>query len=132
VEIAPLEMLLVTKLCKARYFPNTSLFDSRIGHNPSYTWLDIWKACHILMNKCSWIIGSNTNINVMSDRGCERKKELGYIHLKCKVHIILVLMNLCYRMWKNGIRKKSSLNFLWMVLTVFLISHCLIWLRKIS
>jgi hypothetical protein len=27
---------LVAKIYKARYFPNSSLFDSKIGHNPSY------------------------------------------------------------------------------------------------
>ncbi|MCI14198.1 RNA-directed DNA polymerase (Reverse transcriptase), partial [Trifolium medium] len=29
---------LVAKLYKARYFPNSSLFDSQLGHNPSYAW----------------------------------------------------------------------------------------------
>jgi hypothetical protein len=28
---------LVAKIYKARYFPNSSFFDSRLGHNPSYT-----------------------------------------------------------------------------------------------
>jgi hypothetical protein len=58
---------LVAKLYKARYFPNSSLFDFRLGHNPSYAWRGIWKARHILMNGCRWIIGSGTNISVMND-----------------------------------------------------------------
>jgi hypothetical protein len=29
---------IVAKLYKARYFPNSSLFDSQLGHNPSYAW----------------------------------------------------------------------------------------------
>jgi hypothetical protein len=35
---------LVAKLYKARYFPNSSLFESKLGHNPSYAWRGIWKA----------------------------------------------------------------------------------------
>jgi hypothetical protein len=48
---------LVAKIYKARYFPNSSLFDSKIGHNPSYAWRGIWKARHILMHGCRWSIG---------------------------------------------------------------------------
>jgi ribonuclease HI len=58
---------LVAKIYKARYFPNSSFFDSRLGHNPSYTWRGIWKARSILMHGCRWIIGSGANIKVMSD-----------------------------------------------------------------
>jgi hypothetical protein len=58
---------LVAKLYKARYFPNSSLFDSKIGHNPSYAWRGIWNARQILMHGCRWSVGSGANINVMSD-----------------------------------------------------------------
>jgi hypothetical protein len=58
---------LVAKLYIARYFPKSSLFNSCIGHNPSYAWRGIWKTRHILMNGCRWTIGSGTNIKVMSD-----------------------------------------------------------------
>jgi ribonuclease HI len=58
---------LVAKLYKARYFPNSSLFDSTIGHNPSYAWRGIWKARQILMQGCRWRIGSGDNIRVMND-----------------------------------------------------------------
>jgi ribonuclease HI len=58
---------LLAKLYKARYFPNSSLFESKIGHNPSYAWRGIWKARQILMRGCRWSIGSGTNIRVMND-----------------------------------------------------------------
>jgi hypothetical protein len=35
---------LVAKIYKARYFPNTSLFDSHLGHSPSYAWRSIWNS----------------------------------------------------------------------------------------
>jgi hypothetical protein len=58
---------LVAKLYKARYFPNSSLFDSQLGHNPSYAWRGIWKARQILMNGCRWSIGDGTCIKVMKE-----------------------------------------------------------------
>ncbi|CAJ2634618.1 unnamed protein product [Trifolium pratense] len=58
---------LVSRLYKARYFPNSSLFESKIGHNPSYAWRGIWKAREILMNGCRWSIGSGTSIKIMSE-----------------------------------------------------------------
>ncbi|XP_058741946.1 uncharacterized protein LOC131614368 [Vicia villosa] len=35
---------LVTKLFKARYFPNCDFLDSGIGHNPSYVWRSVWSS----------------------------------------------------------------------------------------
>jgi hypothetical protein len=34
---------LITKLFKARYFPNCDFVEANIGHNPSYVWRSIWK-----------------------------------------------------------------------------------------
>jgi hypothetical protein len=65
---------LVAKLYKARYFPNSSFFESKIGNNPSYAWRGIWKARDILINGCRWRIGNGANIRVMHDpwlRGLE-------------------------------------------------------------
>jgi hypothetical protein len=58
---------LVAKLYKARYFPNSSLFYSKIGYNPSYAWRGIWKSRQILMNGCRWSVGNGASIKVMSD-----------------------------------------------------------------
>jgi hypothetical protein len=58
---------LVAKLYKARYFLNSSFFESKIGHNPSNAWRGIWKARDILMNGCRWRIGNGANIKVMYD-----------------------------------------------------------------
>jgi hypothetical protein len=59
---------LVAKLYKARYFPNSSFFGSKIGHNSSYTCRGIWKARQILMHGCRWcIIENGTSIKVMGE-----------------------------------------------------------------
>jgi hypothetical protein len=57
---------LVARLYKARYFPNCSLFEAKIGHNPSFAWRGIWKARQILIHGCRWRIGNGTSINIMS------------------------------------------------------------------
>jgi hypothetical protein len=58
---------LVAKLYKARYFPNSSFFESKIGHNPSYAWRGIWKARQVLIHGRRWSIGDGTSIKVMGD-----------------------------------------------------------------
>jgi hypothetical protein len=58
---------LLARLYKARYFPNCSLFESKLGHNPSYALRGICKARQILMNECRWIVGNGTKIKVMSE-----------------------------------------------------------------
>jgi hypothetical protein len=58
---------LVARIYKARYFPNSSFFDSKIGHNPSYAWRGIWKARQVLMKGCRWSIGGGNSIKVMGD-----------------------------------------------------------------
>jgi hypothetical protein len=66
---------LVAKVYKARYFPNSSFFASKIGHNPSYAWRSIWNSRHVLMNGCRWKIGDGTKINIMNEPWL--KKEAG-------------------------------------------------------
>jgi hypothetical protein len=58
---------LVAKIYKSRYFPNSSYFDSKLGHNPSYAWRGIWKARQTLMHGCRWSIGSGRSIKVMGE-----------------------------------------------------------------
>ncbi|GAU50545.1 hypothetical protein TSUD_409890 [Trifolium subterraneum] len=58
---------LVAKVYKARYFPNSSLFEAHLGNNPSYAWRSIWKSRHVLMNGCRWRIGDVTKIKVMNE-----------------------------------------------------------------
>jgi len=39
---------LVSRIFKARYFPNKSYLTTTIGHNPSYVWRSILRACFIV------------------------------------------------------------------------------------
>ncbi|GAU34086.1 hypothetical protein TSUD_255820 [Trifolium subterraneum] len=58
---------LVAKVFKARYFPHSSLLDSKLGNNPSFTWRSIWKSRKVLLHGCRWSIGDGSNIKVMGE-----------------------------------------------------------------
>jgi hypothetical protein len=67
---------LVARIFKARYFPRSTLFDAKIGVNPSYVWRSIWKARDVLNHGCRWTVGDGKNINVMSDPWLRGKDNL--------------------------------------------------------
>jgi hypothetical protein len=58
---------LVARILKARYFPRSSLLDSNLGNNPSFTWRSIWKSRQVLLYGCRWCIGDGSSIKVMGD-----------------------------------------------------------------
>ncbi|XP_045790350.1 uncharacterized protein LOC123885137 isoform X2 [Trifolium pratense] len=58
---------LVARIYKARYFPRSSLFDAKIGDNPSFVWRSIWKSRDVLVNGCRWKIGDGSKIKIMSE-----------------------------------------------------------------
>ncbi|XP_058783721.1 uncharacterized mitochondrial protein AtMg00310-like [Vicia villosa] len=55
---------LVSRLYKARYFPNCDFLESAIGHNPSYVWRSIWSSKFVVRGGYRWSIGSGENISV--------------------------------------------------------------------
>ncbi|GAU30590.1 hypothetical protein TSUD_392810 [Trifolium subterraneum] len=58
---------LVARIFKARYFPRSSLLDSSLGNNPSFTWRSIWKSRQVLLYGCRWSICDGSNIKVMGE-----------------------------------------------------------------
>jgi hypothetical protein len=55
---------LITKLFKAKCFPNNDFFGSSIGHNPSYVWRSIWSAIIIVQEGCKWNTGTCADIQI--------------------------------------------------------------------
>ena len=53
---------LVSRLFKARYFPNSDFIGSNIGHNPCYVWRSIFGAKIVVKKGVRWRIGSSVNI----------------------------------------------------------------------
>lgn len=58
---------LVSRLFKARYFPNSNFLASSIGHNPSFVWRSISKAKFLVRAGSRWCIGSGVNIHVLEE-----------------------------------------------------------------
>ncbi|XP_058754336.1 uncharacterized protein LOC131627507 [Vicia villosa] len=53
---------LVSRLYKARYFPNCDYLNSNIGHNHSHVWRSIWSSKFVIKGGLKWSIGSEENI----------------------------------------------------------------------
>jgi hypothetical protein len=55
---------LITKMFKARYFPNFDFIEASIGHNLSYVWRSIWSSKPVIKGGSRWSIGTRENINI--------------------------------------------------------------------
>lgn len=58
---------LIYIIFKAKYFSNGSFLDSRLGHNPSYVWRDIWEAKEDLILGCRWRASNGHTIKIWTD-----------------------------------------------------------------
>jgi hypothetical protein len=58
---------LVSRIFKARYYPNSSYLDSKLGHNPSFVWRSIFSAKVVVRQGARWKIGSGFNIPIISE-----------------------------------------------------------------
>jgi hypothetical protein len=45
---------LITRIMKAKYFPNCLILDASQGRNPSFAWRSIQKSCELLMEGLIW------------------------------------------------------------------------------
>ncbi|XP_024200533.1 uncharacterized mitochondrial protein AtMg00310-like [Rosa chinensis] len=59
---------LLSRLLKARYFPNGSFLDADMGDSPSYTWRSIMEARTVLQAGLFWQVGNGSSIHVWSDQ----------------------------------------------------------------
>ncbi|KAA3474465.1 Ribonuclease H-like superfamily protein [Gossypium australe] len=58
---------LVTRVLKAKYFPNNHFLNSILGNTSSYTWKSIWATKDILKKGLFWRVGTCDNISISSD-----------------------------------------------------------------
>lgn len=58
---------LVSKVFKAKYFPNYYFLVMELGTNPSLLWRSLWKSQQVLVLQSRWRIGDGSSINVMLD-----------------------------------------------------------------
>ena len=58
---------LVSRLFKARYFPNNTYLTANISHNPSYVWRSIMRARFIVRGGARWSIGTGISIPILEE-----------------------------------------------------------------
>ena len=51
---------------KARYFPNSTFLDAKMGHNPSYVWRSLLSAREVLLAGSKWQVGNGVTIKILS------------------------------------------------------------------
>ncbi|XP_042983363.1 uncharacterized protein LOC122312776 [Carya illinoinensis] len=55
------------KVYKAKYFPNSCLFEAKAGANSSYVWKGIWEALDCLRKGCRWRVGNGQTVRIFKD-----------------------------------------------------------------
>jgi hypothetical protein len=57
---------MVSKVFKAKYFPNGNFLGASLGHNPNYVWRSIWSSQTLLKHGYRWKIGDGSLIPIES------------------------------------------------------------------
>uniref|UniRef100_A0A803Q8N8 Patatin n=1 Tax=Cannabis sativa TaxID=3483 RepID=A0A803Q8N8_CANSA len=58
---------LLSKVLKARYFPNSSILEAVPGHRPSFSWRSILWGCTLLKQGLIWKVGNGSDIRTIDD-----------------------------------------------------------------
>lgn len=56
---------LCSQIFKAKYFPNDSLLDAKLGNNPSFIWRSICEARLVIYAGARWKVGLGNSINIL-------------------------------------------------------------------
>uniref|UniRef100_A0A803PF19 Reverse transcriptase domain-containing protein n=1 Tax=Cannabis sativa TaxID=3483 RepID=A0A803PF19_CANSA len=58
---------LVSRIFKARYFPNGNYLSATLGNNPSFVWRSVWEAQSLIRAGARWKVGNGTLINILNE-----------------------------------------------------------------
>ncbi|KAA3477205.1 reverse transcriptase [Gossypium australe] len=61
------QISLVTRVLKAKYFPNGQFLNFHLGNSSSYTWKSIWVAKVVWAKGLCWQVGTGINISINDD-----------------------------------------------------------------
>jgi len=105
---------LVTRIFKARYFPNDTFLTAKIGHNPSYVWRSIMGARFIVRGGAKWSIGSGASIPILNEpwltNGECIRSDIPGAHFVSNLNINS-LMNLHDKSWhEHAVRQVFSVD----------------------
>lgn len=66
---------LVSRVFKAKYFPNTHILRAKKGQNPSFIWQGILTAMETLRTGYRWVVGNGRNIQATTNQWIRSKKD---------------------------------------------------------
>uniref|UniRef100_A0A803Q5E4 Reverse transcriptase zinc-binding domain-containing protein n=1 Tax=Cannabis sativa TaxID=3483 RepID=A0A803Q5E4_CANSA len=61
------ESSLVSRIYKARYYPNGSFFSATLGHNPSFIWRSLLEAKDLVLSGARRYIGGGNSVSILFD-----------------------------------------------------------------
>lgn len=61
--------LLVTRIFKARYFPDSHVLQANKGNDSSFILTGIWEAKKKLKGRFKWVLGDGKEIRIFKDHG---------------------------------------------------------------
>jgi hypothetical protein len=63
---------LVSKIFKAKYYPNNNFLEAKIGNRPSLAWMSIFSTISLLEEGLMWRTGDSNSVNIWGDRWIPR------------------------------------------------------------
>lgn len=67
---------LVSRVLKARYYPECHLLQARRLGGSRYTWSGIWEAKEEIKKGLCWVLGDGQSVNIYSDKWLRSKESL--------------------------------------------------------
>lgn len=61
------QLSLLARSLKARYFPSSSIWETRVGIHPSYAWRSIWGSRSTLERGVRWKVSDGMSIKLWHD-----------------------------------------------------------------
>lgn len=58
---------LLARTLKSKYYPHASIWGSKLGYNPSFSWRNMWSARFILEKGTRWRIGDGRTVQIWKD-----------------------------------------------------------------
>ncbi|KAA3465380.1 reverse transcriptase [Gossypium australe] len=57
---------LLSRVLKAKYFPNTDFLNTELGNLPFYTWKSVWAGKGFLHEEMCWRVGTREKFSIMA------------------------------------------------------------------
>lgn len=67
--------LLVSRILKAKYFPDTHILKAKKGQGSSFIWTGLWNAKEVLKKGFRWVVGDGEDIVATQDPWLRKKQD---------------------------------------------------------